>query len=146
MCLKYLFKSQLSTDSRELGNQTCAGSIHAKWLEERPHHPRVAQGAMSSLSALVSKLLPLAQTHTLVLSQPREKHDTRDRGPKIVIRLTPEFKQQIANIRRLVIENNLSFAVWDLQTFEHTWIVQYHYHYEDYAKARSKLCISREFL
>lgn len=119
---------------------------HAKWLEERPNHPRVAQGAMSSLRALVGKLLPLAQTHTLILSQPREKHDTRDRGPKIVIRLTPEFNQQVANLRRLVIENNLSFVVWDLQPFEHTWIVQYHLHYDDYARARSQLCISREFL
>ncbi|RLA45126.1 MAG: hypothetical protein DRR42_19700 [Gammaproteobacteria bacterium] len=46
----------------------------------------------------------------------------------------------------MVAENSLSHVVWDLDPFEHAWIVHYHYHYEHYTRARSQLCVSRDTL
>ena len=93
-----------------------------------------------------SKLLPIAKPHTLVLDKEAKKYDCDERGPRIVIRLTPEFRQQVANLYHLVVENDLAYAVWDLKACEAAWIIQYHYHHEDYAKAHSQLYVSREQL
>jgi len=94
-----------------------------------------------------TKLLALAKAHVLVLEKASERHDRGDdRGPMVIIRLTPEFIQQVANLRRVVAENGLSHVVWDLGPFEHAWIVQYHYHYDRYTRARSQLCVSRDTL
>jgi len=117
-----------------------------KWLKERSISDQVNHSSIRSIQSLVSKLLPLAKAHTLVLEKKPEKHDRGNRYPKVIIRMTHEFKQQVANLHRLVIENNLSYVVWDLGPFEHAWIVQYHYHHEDYAKAKSHLCVSRDTL
>jgi hypothetical protein len=119
---------------------------YARWLKDRAGENEVAHASIRSIQALSAKLLPLAKAHILILEKEREGQSKGDRGPKIIIRLTPEFKQQVANLYRLVRENNLSYVVWDSGPFEHAWIAQYHYHYEDYASAHSELCISRDFL
>jgi hypothetical protein len=117
-----------------------------KWLKDRAGTNEVAHASIRSIQALSAKLLPLSSAHTLVLEREREKRDRDDRGPKIIIRLTQEFTQQVANLYQLVRQNNLSYLAWDLGPFEHAWIVQYHYHHEDYSRAHSQLCISRDFL
>jgi hypothetical protein len=116
---------------------------YAKWLKDRAGDKEVAHASIRSVQALTLKLLPLAKPHTLILEQ--EPGRSRDEnGPKIIIRLTQEFRQQVANLYQLVRENNLSYLTWDLGPFEHAWIVQYHY--DDYTSAHSQLCISRDFL
>ena len=117
---------------------------YLKWLEERPNSGPVTHPSIRGVQALVSKLLPLAKPHILLLDRKPEKHSRDTRGPRIVIRLTPEFIQQVANLRRLVAENNLAYTAWDLSTFEHTLIVQYQY--DRYGDLHSKLCVSRDFL
>jgi len=119
---------------------------YVKWLENRSNSDQVAHPSIRSVQALVSKLLPLAKPHVLLLEKKPEKHNRDDRGPQVIIRITPEFIQQVANLRRVVAENSLSHVVWDLDPFEHVWIVQYHYHYERYTRARSQLCVSRATL
>lgn len=116
------------------------------WLKERSPSGQVAHPAIRSVQALVAKLLPLAKAHTLVLEKAAERYDRGDRYPKVIIRLTYAFKQQVANLYRLVVDHQLSYVVWDLGPFEHAWIVQYHYHYEDYSKTHSQLCVSRDTL
>lgn len=119
---------------------------YMKWLKERSHSDQVTHPSVRSIQSLISKLLPLARAHTLVLEKEAEKHDKGERYPKVIIRLTYEFRQQVANLYRLVNENNLSYVVWDLGLLEHAWIVQHHYHYEDFANATSRLCVSRNSL
>ena len=119
---------------------------HVKWLEDRSNSDQVAHPSIRSVQALVSKLLPLAKSHVLLLERKPERHNRGDRGPQIVIRLSPEFIQQVANLRRVVEENRLSHAVWDLAPFEHAWIVQYHYNYDRYVRAHSQLCVSQDTL
>ena len=120
---------------------------YVKWLEDRSNSDQTTHPSIRSVQALVSKLLPLAKAHVLLLEKKPEKHHRYDdRGPKIIVRITPEFIQQVANLRRVVAENNLSHAVWDLGPFEHAWIVQYHHDYDRYTRARSQLCVSRHTL
>ncbi len=120
---------------------------YVKWLKDRSSSDQIAHPSIRSIQALVSKLLPLAKAHVLLLEKKPEKHNRHsDRGPKVIIRITPEFIQQVANLHRVVAENNLSHAVWDLSPFEHAWIVQYHHDYDRYARARSQLCVSLDTL
>ena len=119
---------------------------HVKWLEDRSNSDQVAHPSIRSVQALVSKLLPVAKSHILLLEKKPEKYDRDDPGPRVIIRLTPEFIQQVANLRRVVADNGLSHVVWELAPFEHAWIVQYHYHYESYTRASSQLCVSRDTL
>jgi hypothetical protein len=119
---------------------------YMKWLRERATSKQIAHPSVRSVQSLVSKLLPLAKPHTLVLQKEADRYDGPDRHPKVIIRSTPEFRQQVANLHRLVVGNDLSYVVWSLGPFEHAWIVQYHYHYEGFASARSQLCVSRDSL
>jgi len=119
---------------------------YVKWLEDRSNSSQVAHPSIRSVQALVSKLLPMAKEHVLLLKKRPEKHNREDSGPKVIIRITPEFIQQVANLRRVVAENCLSYVVWDLHAFEHAWIVQYQYQHERYTRARSQLCVSENTL
>jgi len=119
---------------------------YVKWLEDRSNSSQVAHPSIRSVQALVSKLLPMAKEHVLLLKKRPEKHNREDSGPMVIIRMTSEFTQQVANLRRVVAENRLSYVVWDLAAFEHTWIVQYQYQYERYTRARSQLCVSQNAL
>ncbi|MDB4542784.1 hypothetical protein N9241_00930 [bacterium] len=116
---------------------------YLKWLKERSNTGRVAQASIRSVQSLISKLLPLAASHTLVLGKRQEKHDSGSKYPKVIVRLTPEFRQQIAHLHRMVVENNLVHVAWDLNSFEHAWVVQYHYHHASSISANSHICISR---
>jgi len=117
---------------------------YVKWLMERSNSEQIPHSAIRSVQALVSKLLPFAKAHVLLLKKKPEKHKPGDQGPKVIIRITPEFIQQVANLRRVVAENGLSHVVWSLGPFEHAWIVQYHYQSERYTTARSQLCVSSD--
>ncbi|PLW83310.1 hypothetical protein CWI75_07885 [Kineobactrum sediminis] len=138
------------TEVRALGSEVATQALlliqkrYLKWLEERSNAGQVTHPSIRSVQALVSKLLPLAKPHVLLLEKKPDAHNRDNRGPKIVIRLTPAFIQQVANLRRLAAENNLTYAAWDLGTFEHTLIVQYQYDW--YSHAHSKLCVSRDSL
>jgi hypothetical protein len=116
---------------------------YIKWLRERSNTNQIANSAIRSVQSLISKLLPVASAHTLVLEKRQEKHQSGAKYPKIIIRLTPEFRQQVANLHRVVTENGLAYVVWDLSRFEHAWVVQYHYHHEDSISAKSQICISK---
>lgn len=116
---------------------------YLKWLKERSNTDRIAQASIRSVQSLISKLLPLAASHTLVLDKRQEKHDSGSKYPKVIVRLTPEFRQQVAHLHRMVVENNLVHVAWDLTPFEHAWVVQYHYHHEGSISANSHICISR---
>lgn len=119
---------------------------YIKWLREQSNNDRIANSSIRSVQSLVAKLLPLASAHILVLQKRQGKHDGSARYPKIIIRLTPEFRQQVANLHRVVTENALAYVVWDLSRFEHAWVVQYHYHHEDSISAKSQICISKTSL
>lgn len=119
---------------------------YVKWLEGRSNSGQVAHPSIRSVQALVSKLLLIAKEHVLLLEKKPERHNREDSGPKVIIRLTAEFIQQIANLRRVAVENSLSHVVWDLGDFEHAWIVQYQYQHERYAQARNQLCVSQNAL
>ena len=116
------------------------------WLKERADSDRIAHPSISSVQSLVKRLLPLSNSHTLLLGRKPDKHDSGDKYPKIIIRLTAEFRQQVANLHRLVTDNDLSYAVWDLKAWEHAWLVQYHYHYDYFVSAKSQLCVSANSL
>jgi hypothetical protein len=121
-------------------------NYYLKWLKERSNTDRIAQASIRSVQSLISKLLSLAASHTLLLGKRQEKHDSGSKYPKVIVRLTPEFRQQVAHLHRTVVENNLVHVAWNLSPFEHAWVVQYHYHHEGSISANSHICISRTAL
>ncbi len=119
---------------------------HMKWLEDRSNSSQVTHPSIRSVQALVSKLLPMAKGHVLLLKRRPDKRHREDGGPMVIIRITSEFIQQVANLRRVVAENRLSHVVWDMAAFEHAWIVQYLYQHERYTRAHGQLCVSQNTL
>jgi len=112
------------------------------WLAERAGCNPISPSAKQSVRNLIAKLLQIAKSHVLILSTGGKRFSERSYGPTVVIRMRPEFHQTIANLHALVVNNGLNYLAYDLYDLEHTWIVQYLYHYEQFTSARSQICIS----
>ncbi|MCG7867593.1 MAG: hypothetical protein JAY74_14680 [Candidatus Thiodiazotropha taylori] len=89
-------------------------------------------GAFSSLSNLVGKLLPHAKEQLLISRQ----------SPTISIRVTPDFLGRIAHLSRLARENGLAYAAADMSALDQAWSVKQIYLPSAYSRANTELCVS----
>lgn len=115
---------------------------HNKWLTERTDNGRPNSSTFRSINSLVAKLLPLSKKAILILERQEGNRKGDISTPKIIIRCSATFQQQVANMCHLVRQNRLSVAAWDLAALEHAWTVQYYSHYPDYIRAKSQLYVS----
>jgi len=111
------------------------------WVEERGSTSRGRSGAVRSLSGLVTKLLPLANDQVMVFAR-KSGPGVSDRGPSIIIRLSPTLQQRIAHLCSVVRENKMSYVASKLPATDGAWSVRPVYTPGLYANVSSELCVS----
>lgn len=81
-------------------------------------------GALSSLSNLVGKLLPHAKDELVIFRRNGDRSDSHAYCPAISVRTTPDFLGCIAYLSRQARDNDLAYAVADMSVLEHAWLVK----------------------
>ncbi|MFV8781890.1 hypothetical protein ACNKU7_05655 [Microbulbifer sp. SA54] len=99
-------------------------------------------GAISSLSNLVGKLLPYAKEQLLVFHRQPDERYSRSMGPSISIRATEDFLGRIAHLSRLARTNGCAYVAVDMSALEYAWSVNQISSPRAYSKAKAELCVS----
>lgn len=115
---------------------------HDTWIKERAGNGKANSSTYRSIKSLVKKMLPLSKNSVLILEKSEGKRTGESNVPKIIIQCSPTFQQQVTNMCQLVRAKGLTLAAWELAPLEYAWTVQYHSHYEDYTRAKSRLYVS----
>lgn len=103
-----------------------------------------ARAADDVSRGLISLLLPLAAQRILVFKRPpRSKYD-RDEPETVLVRFTDELIRDVAGLRQLVVEQELSFAARALSGTEYTHQVRYAHTVDRYISSTTELCVSRD--
>jgi len=111
------------------------------WIQEKGSTSRGRSGAFRSLSGLVAKLLPLSSDQVVVFAR-KSGPGLSDRGPSVIVRLSPTLQQRIAHLCSVVGENKLSYVASKLPATEYAWSVRPVYTPGLYANVSSQLCVS----
>lgn len=114
---------------------------YEKWVEARTTASSM-NGAISSLSNLVAKLLPYAKEQLLVFHRQSDERYSRSLGPSISIRATEDFLRRIAHLSRLARTNGCAYVAADMSALEHAWSVNQISSPRVYSKAKTELCVS----
>ncbi|PUB84840.1 MAG: hypothetical protein DBP02_07505 [gamma proteobacterium symbiont of Ctena orbiculata] len=114
---------------------------YEKWLADRTTASSM-NGAFSSLSNLVGKLLPHAKEQLLIFRRKTDGRYSRADSPTISIRVTPDFLGRIAHLSRLARDNGLAYAAADMSALDHAWSVKQIYSPSAYSRAKTELCVS----
>ena len=110
-----------------------------------PENKAQAQrGAFDTARALIDLLLPLAADRAIVLKRPRRSKWEADAPETIVLRLSDQLIREIADMRRLVVENQLSFASKALGAPEYARRLTYPHSANSYLSAVTELCVSKQ--
>lgn len=116
-------------------------SRYEKWLADRTTALSI-NGALGSLSNLVSKLQPHAKEQLLVFHRKSDERYSRSGGPTISVRATQDFLSRIAHLSRLARDNGLAYVAADMSALEHTWSVNQILSPRSYSRAKTELCVS----
>ena len=114
---------------------------YEKWLADRTTASSM-NGAFSSLSNLVGKLLPHAKEQLLIFRRKTDGRYSRVDSPTISIRVTPDFLGRIAHLSRLARDNGLAYAAADMSALDRAWSVKQIYSPSAYSRAKTELCVS----
>lgn len=116
-------------------------SRYEKWLADRTTALSI-NGALGSLSNLVSKLQPHAKEQLLVFQRKSDERYSRSGGPTISVRATRDFLSRIAHLSHLVRDNGLAYVAADMSALEHAWSVNQILSPRSYSRAKTELCVS----
>lgn len=111
---------------------------YEKWLVDRTTASSM-NGALSSLSNLVGKLLPHAKEQVLIFRRKTDGRYSRADSPTISVRATPDFLGSIAHLSRLARDNGLAYAAADMSALDHAWSVKQIYSPSAYARAKTRV-------
>ena len=114
---------------------------YEKWVADRTTASSM-NGAISSLSNLVAKLLPHAKEQLLVLHRQSDDRYSRSTSPAISVRATADFLGRIAHLSRLARDNGCAYVAADMSALEHAWSVNQISSPRAYSKAKTELCVS----
>lgn len=114
---------------------------YEKWVGERTTASSM-NGAISSLSNLVAKLLPHAKEQLLVFHRQSDDRYSRSTSPAISVRATADFLGRIAHLSRLARDNGCAYVAADMSALEHAWSVNQISSPRAYSKAKTELCVS----
>lgn len=116
-------------------------SRYDKWLADRTTALSI-NGALSSMSNLVGKLLPHAKEQLLVFHRKSDDRYFRSNCPTVSIRATPDFLGHVVDLSRLARDNGLAYVAVDMSALEHAWSVNQISSPRTYSKAKTELCAS----
>ena len=116
-------------------------SRYEKWLGDRTTVSSI-NGAMSSLSNLVGKLLPHAKEQILVFHRKSYDRYSRSDGLIISLRATQNFLERVAHLSRLALDSDLAYVATDMSALEHAWSVNQISSPRAYSRAKVELCVS----
>lgn len=114
---------------------------YEKWLADRETASSM-NGALSSLSNLVGKLLPHAKEQLLIFRRKTDGRYSRADSPTILVRATQDFLGRIAHLSRLARDNGLAYVAADMSALDHAWSVKQIYSPSAYSRAKTDLCVS----
>jgi len=114
---------------------------YEKWVADRTTASSM-NGAISSLSNLVAKLLPHAKEQLLVFHRQSDDRSSRSTSPAISVRATADFLGRIAHLSRLARDNGCAYVAADMSALEHAWSVNQISSPRAYSKAKTELCVS----
>ena len=114
---------------------------YEKWLGDRKTVSSI-NGALSSLSNLVGKLLPHAKEQLLVFQRKSDDRCARSDGPTVTLRATQDFLNRVAQLSRLARESSLAYVATDMSALEHAWSGNQISSPRVYSKAKMELCVS----
>jgi hypothetical protein len=112
------------------------------WIKTGDIDVALTHGAKKSLAGLVEKLLPVARPQVLVMPRADRRYGVERKEPCVLIRLTAHLQERIAHLAMVVRDQKLAHVVMPLVTLEHAWSAHHVYSSENYATARSLLCVS----
>jgi hypothetical protein len=116
-------------------------SRYEKWLGGRTTAVSI-NGALSSLSNLVDKLLPHAKEQLLVFHRKSDARCSRSDGPTISLRATQDFLKRAAHLSQLTRDSGLAYVAADISALEHAWSVNLISSPKAYSGAKVELCVS----
>lgn len=114
---------------------------YEKWLIDRTTASSM-NGALSSLSNLVGKLLPHAKEQLLIFRRKTDDRYARADSPTISVRATPDFLGRIAHLARLARDNGLAYAAADMAALDYAWSVKPICSPGTFARVKAELCVS----
>ena len=114
---------------------------YEKWLADRKTASSM-NGALSSLSNLVGKLLPHAKEQLLIFRRKTDGRYSRADSPTIFVRATQDFLGRIAHLSRLARDNGPAYVAADMSALDHAWSVKQIYSPSAYSRAKTELCVS----
>ena len=112
------------------------------WIKGGEVDVALTHGAQQSLGGFVDKMLPIARPQIVVLERAGRSFMSPGKEPTILIRLTADLQDRIAQLARLVRDQRLNHVVMPLVTLDHAWSAHHVYSAESYTMAESALCIS----
>lgn len=112
------------------------------WIKNGNVDVALTHGARQSLAGLVDKMLPTAKPQVLALPRADRSFGVDRKEPSILIRLTAQLQERIAQLAMLVRDQKLAYVVMPLVTLDHAWSAHHVYSSENYTTARSQLCVS----
>lgn len=112
------------------------------WIKSGEVDVALTHGAQQSLGGFVDKILPIARPQIVVLERAGRSFMSPGKEPTILIRLTADLQDRIAQLARLVRDQRLNYVVMPLVTVDHAWSAHHVYSAESYTMAESALCIS----
>lgn len=112
------------------------------WIKNGNVDVALTHGARQSLAGLVDKMLPTAKPQVLALPRADRSFGVDRKEPSILIRLTAQLQERIAQLAMLVRDQKLAHVVMPLVTLDHAWFAHHVYSSENYTTARSQLCVS----
>jgi hypothetical protein len=112
------------------------------WIKSGEVDVALTHGAQQSLGGFVDKMLPIARPQIVVLERAGRSFMSPGKEPTILIHLTADLQDRIAQLARLVRDQRLNHVVMPLVTVDHAWSAHHVYSAESYTMAESALCIS----
>lgn len=120
-----------------------AGNRYLDYLDPEPK-TQSQRAAFDTVRALIDLLLPLAAERVVILKRPPRSEWETDDPETIVIRLSDQLIREIADMRRLVIDKQLSFASKALGYPDFARRLRYPHSSNRYLAATTELCVSRQ--
>lgn len=115
---------------------------YRKWMDDGLVPVRYSSGVRHSLAGLVHKLLPLAKEQVIVFRDNRGARYSDERGPVVIVRLTPWLQRRLTGLARLVKQQRLDYIASPLVPHNHAWAVHHLFSADSYVSAKSTLCVS----
>lgn len=142
----YQLKGDILTQIDPVLAASVISEVGHRYLEHlAPENKAQAQrGAFDAARTLIDLLLPLAADRAIVLKRPPRSKWEADAPETIVLRLSDQMAREIADMRRLVVENQLSFASKALGAPEYARRLTYPHSANSHLSAVTELCVSKQ--